>query len=128
MCVRVCVYIYVYEYIHIYAHPGILFRPKKECNLAICKIMDGPWRHYAKWSKSDKDKYRMISPICGKYRGGLMVMEKSKIKKKTNKQKTKLNAPPPHTQNWAFEYRDRLVVTRGGGGQNMTKGLVSTNS
>ena len=27
--------------------------------------MDGPREHHTKWSKSDKDKYYMISLICG---------------------------------------------------------------
>ena len=27
--------------------------------------LDGPWGHYVKWNKTDKDKYCMISPICG---------------------------------------------------------------
>ena len=26
---------------------------KKEGNPAICKNMDGPWGHYAKWNKPD---------------------------------------------------------------------------
>ena len=33
-------------------------------NLAICDNMDGPWGHYAKWNKSEKTKYCMISFIC----------------------------------------------------------------
>jgi len=32
----------------------------KKKNLAIC-YMNGPWRHYAKLNKSEKDKYHMIS-------------------------------------------------------------------
>ena len=27
--------------------------------------MDGTWGHYARWSKSDKDKYHIIPIICG---------------------------------------------------------------
>ena len=38
---------------------------KKEWNFAICSNMDGPGGHYTKWSKSDKDKYCMISLIRG---------------------------------------------------------------
>ena len=38
---------------------------KKEWNLATCNNMDGPQGHYAKWSKSEKDKYCMISLIGG---------------------------------------------------------------
>ena len=29
---------------------------KKEWNLAICNKMNGSWEHYAKWSKSDKER------------------------------------------------------------------------
>ena len=29
---------------------------KKEGNPAICDNMDGPWGHYAKWNKSDKER------------------------------------------------------------------------
>jgi len=38
---------------------------KKEGNLAICDNMDGPGGYYTKWNKSEKDKYHMISFICG---------------------------------------------------------------
>ena len=39
---------------------------KKEWNNAICSNMDGPGDDHTKWSKSDrKDKYHMISLICG---------------------------------------------------------------
>ena len=38
---------------------------KKEWNPAICNSMDGPWRYYTKWNKSDKDKYPMFSLRCG---------------------------------------------------------------
>ena len=38
---------------------------KKEWNNAICSNMDGPRDYHTKWSKSDKDKYHMISLICG---------------------------------------------------------------
>ena len=41
----------------------ILFSHKKEWNLAICDNMDESWGHYAKWVKTDKDKYYMMSPI-----------------------------------------------------------------
>ena len=37
---------------------------KKEWNLAINDNMDGPERYYAKWNKSEKEKYHMISLIC----------------------------------------------------------------
>ena len=36
---------------------------KKEWNLVICNNMDGSTGYYAKWNKSDKDKYYVISLI-----------------------------------------------------------------
>ena len=36
---------------------------KKEWNNAICSNMDGPTEYHTMWSKSDKDKYHMISLI-----------------------------------------------------------------
>ena len=41
------------------------FSHEKEGNSVIYDNMDGPGGYYAKWSKSDKDKYCMISFICG---------------------------------------------------------------
>ena len=47
-------------------HNGILLGHKKEENFTLCNSMDGPGEHYAKWNKhSQKDKYHMISLICG---------------------------------------------------------------
>ena len=43
----------------------ILLRNKKGWNHAICDNMDGPRSHDAKWKKSEKDKYHMISLMCG---------------------------------------------------------------
>lgn len=43
---------------------GKLFSQEKEGNSAICNNSDGPWGHYAKWGKSDKDKYCMVSLAC----------------------------------------------------------------
>ena len=40
----------------------------KKWNLAICNNMDGSRGYYAKWNKSEKDKYFMISLICGVYK------------------------------------------------------------
>ena len=51
-------------YIHIHTRGGILLSYKKEWNLAICDNMDGPRGYYAKWKKSEKDKYCVISLIC----------------------------------------------------------------
>ena len=71
----ICIYIYIlyiyyiyiiYIYIiYIYIYNGMLLSPKKEGNFAICNNMDGLGGCYAKWNKSDKDKYYMISLICG---------------------------------------------------------------
>ena len=44
---------------------GILLSHKEEWNPAICDNMEGPREYYAKWNKSQKDKYHMISLICG---------------------------------------------------------------
>ena len=41
---------------------GILLRCKKEQNNAI---LDRPRDYPTKWSKTEKDKYHMISLICG---------------------------------------------------------------
>ena len=38
---------------------------KKEWNLAIRNDMDGAREYYAKWIKSKKDKYQMVSLIYG---------------------------------------------------------------
>ena len=46
-------------------HNGILISHEKEWNLAICHDMDGAIVYYVKWNKSKKDKYHMISFICG---------------------------------------------------------------
>ena len=48
---------------HIYN--GILLNHKKEWNNSICISMDGHRDYHSKWSNSDKDKYHMISLICG---------------------------------------------------------------
>ena len=37
------------------------FSHKEEGYPAICKDMDGLWAHYAKWGKSEKDKYYILS-------------------------------------------------------------------
>ena len=41
-------------------HNEILLSHKKEQNLLICNNMDGVGGHYAKWNKSEKNKYYMI--------------------------------------------------------------------
>ena len=47
----------------VYTHNGTL--AKEEWNLVICNNMDGSKGYYAKWNNSEKDKYYMISLICG---------------------------------------------------------------
>ena len=55
---------YIYTYTYIYAHNGILAIKKNEI-IAICSNMDEPRHYHTKWSKSEKDKYHMISLIPG---------------------------------------------------------------
>ena len=38
---------------------------KKAWNSAICSTVGGPRDYHTKWSQSEKDKYQMISLICG---------------------------------------------------------------
>ena len=47
-------------------HNGILLGCKKEENLTLFNSKDGPGEyHPSEISQSEKDKYRMMSPICG---------------------------------------------------------------
>ena len=67
-CVCVCVCTYIYTHTHntyVYVYSGILFSHKKEWSLAICEHIDGPQGHYARWNKSEKDKYYITSLIWG---------------------------------------------------------------
>lgn len=50
----------VYGFLHIYIKWNII-QPYKEENLAICDSIGGTREHYAKCSKSNKEKYCMIS-------------------------------------------------------------------
>ena len=43
-----------------------IIHQKKLWNLAICDNMGRPRGYYAKWNKSEKEKYCMISLTCGK--------------------------------------------------------------
>ena len=47
----------------VYMHNGILLGHKKWN--AICSNMDGPRDYHTKWSKSEREKYHMISLTCG---------------------------------------------------------------
>ena len=49
-------------YIHIMCMYGLLISHEKAGNSAICDKTDETWS-YGKWSKSEKDKYCMISLI-----------------------------------------------------------------
>ena len=42
---------------------GILLSDKKEGNIAICSNMNGPREYHTELSKSDKNKYYIISLI-----------------------------------------------------------------
>ena len=48
-----------------YIYSGILLSHKKEWRFAICSNMDGLGAYYAKWNKSEQDKYCMIPLVCG---------------------------------------------------------------
>ena len=49
--------------VHIYT--GILLSHRNEWNNAIFSNVDGPRDYHTKWSQTEKDKYHMISLICG---------------------------------------------------------------
>ena len=55
-------WMHIEEVVHIYN--GILLSHRKEGN-AICSNMDGPRDCHTKWNKSEKEKYYMISLMCG---------------------------------------------------------------
>ena len=48
----------------LYIHRQWNISHKKEWNTAICNL-DRPRDYHTKWSKSEEDKYRMLSLICG---------------------------------------------------------------
>ena len=48
----------------VYIYNGILLSHKEEWSAAICKNMDGLGGYYAKWNKSESDKYWIISLTC----------------------------------------------------------------
>ena len=54
-------------YTHTQTHRGVLLSHKHEGNNAICSNMDGPRDYHTKWNKQDRDKYYIISLICGYY-------------------------------------------------------------
>ena len=69
VCVCVCmyvIYIFIYMYIDTHTHMHIYTCEKMlKCHKSICDNTIGLWGHYAKWSKSEKDKYHIISLKCG---------------------------------------------------------------
>ena len=75
----------IYTYInitHIYIYNGISHSHKKEksCHLQWC---GGPREYSAKQNTPEKDKYRMISFICGIYETKQMNKEKKEKNQKT---------------------------------------------
>ena len=46
----------IYLHLAINQCNGIQLSYKKEQNLSICNNMDGTWRYYAKWTKSDRER------------------------------------------------------------------------
>ena len=59
--------IYIYIHTHRYTHTHTIeyHAAIKNENIAICNNMDELGSYYAKWNKSETDKYCMISLICG---------------------------------------------------------------
>ena len=63
---RVSIRRWVDKKAEVHLHSGILLSHKTDGNLTICDSMDGSGECYAKWNKPfRKDKYHMISLICG---------------------------------------------------------------
>ena len=55
-----------WRWVYIYnIYDGMLFSHEKEGNFALWDNVDGPWGHYPKWDKSDRDKDCMSSFMCG---------------------------------------------------------------
>lgn len=51
---------YKYIYIYLYVHSRVLFS-YRNMNSVICDNINSTGRHYAKWNKTDIDKYSMTS-------------------------------------------------------------------
>ena len=60
-----CVYTHTHTHTHTHTYKEYYSAIKKEWNFAICNNMDGLGGYHAKWDKSEKDEYCMISLICG---------------------------------------------------------------
>ena len=54
----------LYLQTHTHSNNGTLSSYEKEWNFATCSNVDELRGHYAKWNKSEKDKYCMIPLIC----------------------------------------------------------------
>ena len=57
-----------YTHTHTHTHTDMLFNHKKGENPSICDNIDETWGAYAKWNKSEKDKYCMTSLIYGTWK------------------------------------------------------------
>ena len=52
-----------------YVYNGILLSHKKG-NPSICNNMDGPWGHFLKWDKTDRDRNTVLSHFHGESKRG----------------------------------------------------------
>ena len=53
----------------VYTYNGMLFSHKKEWNSDACNNMDEPWKHYAKWNKTDVKGQILCGSTYRKYLG-----------------------------------------------------------
>ena len=65
---------------NVYICNGILISHKTRTKFCICRNIDGLGGHYAKWNKSEKDKYCKISLLCGIQKTNKQVNKKSQNK------------------------------------------------
>ena len=59
---------YIFIYSSVYTHLGcfhVLASVNSIANNAICSNKHGPGDDHSKWSEAEKDKYYMVSLICG---------------------------------------------------------------
>ena len=83
----------------VYIYNGILLNHETR-NLAIWDEMDGPWGHYAKWNKSEKDKCYMISLVC-------IILEK----KETSPQIHRIDWRLPEARGEGMDKGDQKIQT-----------------
>ena len=55
----------MYDIMCVCVYNRIVFSHKKEWNNAFCSNMDGPRAYHTKQNQNKKDKYYVISLICG---------------------------------------------------------------